>query len=145
VRGLILSGAPFYPSTLGHISLEWAAPVFQLVQETIWILSWAREPYVHWREVLGSWSWLYPWSQNSVSLRLSVLYPVCLFLGFSAIAVILSAYLNMKKRIVIIRWEWWIFIPIVMGLLFWFFTAPDPRFAHALFFLTSIGSIALFL
>ncbi|MCK7574521.1 MAG: hypothetical protein MZV65_00355 [Chromatiales bacterium] len=36
-------------------------------------------------------------------------------------------------------------LPSIIGLIFWFFTAPDQRFANAIFFLAMIGSMLLFL
>lgn len=41
--------------------------------------------------------------------------------------------------------EWAILLPSIIGLIYWFFTAPDPRFANAIFFLAMISSMLLFL
>jgi hypothetical protein len=44
-RGYILSGVPFYPLTLFHLSADWAVPLDKVREEAEWIYSWARAPH----------------------------------------------------------------------------------------------------
>ena len=142
LRGVVLSGAPLYPSTFGYIPLKWAVPKLQIIDEANWIYSWARQPNVHWSTVLGSWKWLKPWILTIIDHGKSdVLYPVAV----SIFICILTPTCIILKKAKPLHWlEWAILFPPLLALVYWFFSAPDPRFANALFFLASGASILLF-
>ena len=144
-RGYILSGAPLYPSTIGYISLDWSVPIDKVINEANCVFSWARQPRNHWSKVLGSWDWLEPWFSNiskSNSKRCFVLYPFFIAIVTYAMTFLIRYFKKCRG----IRYnESAVLIPLISGLIYWFFTAPDPRFAHALFYLFSISSILLFL
>ena len=73
------------------------------------------------------------------------MYPLVLTVVFCTIALVGLWWSFFKKR----AWprciEWVILLPVVIGLIYWFFTAPDPRFSHALFWCFSLTSVLLFL
>ncbi len=146
VRGFILSGYPLYPSTIGHVSVDWAVPSEKVLEEANWIYSWARQPNTHWSNVLDSWEWFGPWSSRILSRNLlRVVYPSVLAVVFCLIAGI-CYWLSLVKKTTGLRYlDWLILPPVVIGLIYWFFTAPDPRFANALFWCLSLGSALLFL
>jgi hypothetical protein len=145
VRGFILSGCPLYPSTIGHVSVDWAVPIAKVVEEANAVYGYARQPNAHWRNALGGWEWFGPWRSRINGNIVGVVYPLVLTGVFCIIAVI-SGWLSFsKKRGGLGYLEWVILSPVVIGLLFWFFTAPDPRFAHALFWCLSLSAAALFL
>lgn len=54
LRGVIYSGAPLYPSTIGYIHADWSVPFEQVIDEKNWVYSWARQPDTHWNIVLGN-------------------------------------------------------------------------------------------
>lgn len=144
LRGFILSGAPLYPSTIGYISIDWAVPINEVINMANWVFSWARQPRTHWSNVLGSWNWFEPWISNilkSNSERWFVLYP----LFFSIVVFTITLVIRYLKKLRAPQYvELAVLIPLIVGLVYWFFTAPNPRFAHALFYLLSISSILLF-
>lgn len=144
LRGYILSGAPFYPSTIGYIPLKWAVPIDRVADEANWIYSWARSPGVNWENVLGNWNWLYPWFIRTSNEWTSVVYPVVLTVVFCVIAVAIGL-MGKKRERRPHSVDWAIFLPPLVSLVYWFFTAPDPRFAGAAFFLMSLCSILIFL
>jgi hypothetical protein len=140
VYGLLLSGAPLYPSTVGYLPLEWAIPKEQAIEEGRWIYSWARHPELHWSIVLGSWNWFLPWLCRLFIINWIVL-PAILSLLLCAIALAFS----IARRANGIRpSEWSILLPSTLAIIYWFFVAPDLRFAHALFFISSMSATALF-
>jgi len=145
VRGFILSGCPLYPSTLGCAPVDWAVPNQMVENSANWVYSWARQPRTHWRNVLGSWEWLGPWSSRMSREIEVVMYPLFLTVVFCAIAFVGLWWSSFKQR----AWprciEWLILAPVVIGLIYWFFTAPDPRFSHALFWCLSVSSALVFL
>ena len=141
-RGFLLSGAPLYPSTIGYIPMEWAVPRAAIVEMAYWVYSWARSPGEHWSTVLGNWAWITPWMQNAAEDLIGVMVP----LGQSALFGIAGAVAALgSKRSLVRRLEWAILAPPLIGLAYWFLSAPNIRFAHALFFLLSLASCLLFL
>ena len=144
-RGFILSGAPLYPSTIGYVPVDWAVPAGKVVNEANWIYSWARQPGIHWSKVLGSWEWFGPWRLRLGSYPVEVIYPLAVSAAFCIIALIIGRLSFSKSGRRPRYWEWSILLPSAIGLVYWFFTAPDPRFAHALFWLLTLGSALLLL
>jgi hypothetical protein len=133
-RGMITSGYPFYPATLGRLAVDWAVPEQAAIDEANWIFSWARLPHQHWSDVLGSWDWLLPWAVSNARniVGLSVPVPAACFL--------FALYLWLRARthsdnvrpapaLMLLT------VPVLLGLAFWFFTAPSPRFAQAVIWL----------
>lgn len=128
LTGFILSGYLFYPSTFtGGLYSEWAIPVANVVKELEWIFSWARDPSLLPQEVLGNWNWLSPWVSNlsaKVWLPLGLGTLVILISFFSCKFKINNYHANRKLFI--------LYLPLLLSLIFWFFTAPDPRFIGAI-------------
>jgi hypothetical protein len=127
-RGYITSGYPFFPAAIGRLGFDWAAPLELAAKEQNWIMSWARAPYnLQWQEVLGGWSWLGSWLQQLPT------YPIVLkATALTIIGLIFSGWLLRRgySRSRLIQWTL-LFSPIVLSLLFWFFSAPSPRFGQA--------------
>lgn len=142
-QGVMLSGVPLYPSTAGHLPVDWAVPVERIVKEAEWVYSWARTSGAHPRDVLGNWAWLRPWLLRVATGNLiDVTFPLLLALFFGASALLAGSFWKVKRGYLL---QWAYLMPAVMALVFWFFTAPDPRFANAAFFLLSIASALVFL
>ncbi len=139
VRGIVLSGAPLYPSTIGYIQTEWSVPVDKVIDEANKVYYWARQPNTHWSNVIGRWDWIVPWMER-VQRRetIRVVYPVGAFLALSLLGIVTGTVLK-PREIKKLSLYWLLFLPLFAGLAFWFFTAPDPRFANALFLLMPIA------
>ena len=138
LRGILLSGCPAYPSTFGCINASWSVPIEAIQNQANWIYSWARVPREVPEKVLSSWDWLKPWF-NSVILtnKLSIIYPLIIScLGF---IIILGMYLRELLSKTMNKILFLIPIPILTGLIFWFFSAPDPRFVQSLILLLPIA------
>jgi hypothetical protein len=135
IRGIILSGYPAYPVPYFALPVDWALPAAEARAAAQWIAAWARAPGLPYEEVLGSWAWFPAWSQ-----RLAANSQVMLTLELAAIAasVIMLARVSATARPTTKAGAIspsLLLLPIVIGLGFWFFTAPDPRFALWLFWL----------
>lgn len=145
LSGFLLSGAPLFPSTIGYIPVVWAVPKERIIDAANWIYSWAREPEVYYTQVLGNWNWLKPWLWiifHQSTTKLEIVYPLVL----SVLLFLITGFIllfNIRKSIQIL--EWAILIPVILTLIYWFFTAPDPRFANASFFLLALSMLLLFL
>ena len=143
LRGVILSGAPFYPSTIGYMPVEWAVPIEKIVVEANLIYGWARLPGIQWIDTLNSWMWLRPWFLRVYNDNMiGVVYPLILTVLFCIITIVIGCFKKVRRPHYL---EWSFLLPSLIGLIYWFFTAPDPRFANAIFFLALICSMLLFL
>ncbi len=145
LRGFILSGVPLYPSSVGYglIPVDWAIPKESIINEANWVYSWARKSHTHWSNVLGNWNWFQPWFDNIVKHRfIDVLYPLILAILFFSIVFLLTIFKKIKKPNIV---EALLVVPAIVSLVFWFFTAPTPRFANAIIFLLFLASFLFFL
>jgi hypothetical protein len=127
-RGYLTSGYPLFPAEIGRLSFDWTAPHELVATERNWVLSWARAPFdLHWQQVLNNWSWIGPWVQQLPT------YPIVLkaagMVGIGLLAAVWVLRLGYSPTH-LARWTL-IFLPILLSLLFWFFSAPSPRFAQA--------------
>jgi hypothetical protein len=139
-RGYVWSGAPLYPSTLGYVAFDWAVPRAEVAQMATLIRGWARQPNPHWRMALDNWTWIGAWIERLRLYHVDVIVP--LRAGAFFLAAAGALLLRRKPRR---PREWMLVVPVLCGLLFWFFTAPDPRFAHALFFCLAASAALLLL
>lgn len=137
-RTIILSGYPVYPTTFGALSVEWRVSPAQALDDTNYVQSWARYPVAgsHWSEVLGNWEWLISWQANfwrTRGIRLSVLVAS---IAWGMVALIALVRRQVPPTVMItLLW----LLPSLVSLIFWFFSAPDPRFALAYFWLVVAG------
>lgn len=145
LQSVVLSGAPLYPSTIGYLPVEWSVPLESIENEAKAIYSWGRQPFTHYNKVLGNWDWFGPWLVRLSRDMVNVVYPLATAIFFFSITLILSVTNHLRNGSRPQYMEWTILLPAVIGLIYWFFTAPDPRFANALFFIISLGPVLLFL
>lgn len=145
VRGYILSGYPLYPSTLGAITFEWSVPLETTQNMANTIYSWAREPGVPASKVFENWDWLGPWFARMILKVEDVMYPTISAILAMAVFAASFIYARSHNRPLPRLFELVLLAPPALGLVFWFFTAPDPRFAHGLFWLLSISSVVVLL
>lgn len=138
-RGFILSGCPIYPTTVLCLDLPWAVPLEQAHVEAAWIYSWARQPWVHYEEVLGNWAWLEPWFIRTLNdEQVNVVVPA--ILAVIGLVVGVGTWLRQPRAAMREVWRWWAYLlsPLMVGLIAWFLTAPSPRFAQGFFWLLPI-------
>lgn len=133
-RGVILSGYPAYPSTLGAFPVPWRVPTALALSEANWVRSWSRQRDLHWSVVLGNWAWLRPWLATVPS---PVLRPLNLALvgGLLGAATLGGSRLPWRQISLATLW----LLPALVALVFWFFSAPDYRFAGAVFWVLGLG------
>lgn len=133
-RGYLLSGFPLFPGIIfGAADLPWSMPVEFVKFEADLIKSWARMPGVldpSW--ALASWGWVPVWIKTMsfwnaffLGLALTLMLTACLLLFVDKIRR-LTGSLSL------------LYLPLIATVIFWFTTAPDPRFLGAILVL-SIG------
>lgn len=125
-RGIVLSGYPAYPSTIGGLPVDWRVPVEDVQEMYRAIVGWARKPAPGFRAVDTGWEWLGEWSQRAgqrTDVRIFLL----------TVTAALLCWIVLYWR----RGRWWTestlywvapLVPTLVGMVFWFLTAPDLRF-----------------
>lgn len=139
-RGILLSGYPLYPSTLGAVPVSWRVPASSAESEARWIYSWARLPQHSPDEVLGSWAWLEPWLERQ--REISTVYLPAL-LAVAAILLVIFRFVSDRKALARPGLAWMFLIPLTAALVAWFLSAPNARFAVSLLYGTAIGGFLL--
>lgn len=142
IHGVILSGYIAFPMAVGGIPVDWKASASATENQMVWIESWARLPSVDYRQVLGNWDWLLPWSH-----RMASEYPfdVILPLVLTGSGFLWMLIRRIRKDAAVSSGYWLFLVPPAVGLVVWFFAAPAPRFAGACFWIPAIGTMAVFL
>ncbi|MCI0606224.1 hypothetical protein L0156_24825 [bacterium] len=129
-RGVALSGCLAFPvAQTCSEKLSWSIPRWMAKNEWIWDRATARTLIV---PVVSGWDWLSPWF---VLLVRSIDFVLPMIL-------ILAAVLLFLKRDFASQGLWFS-LPLLIALLFWFFTAPDLRFAAGYFWSLSILMLSL--
>lgn len=136
-RGLFLSGCPAYPATFGCLSnLKWAVPMESARHLAEVIQGWARLPGPRFSEALSNGSWFFEWLTRNILLEVEL---VALF-SLGICLLIIGAARNGGG--VVIKKAFLIPASVtILGVVFWFLSAPDPRFAYG--FLFSLGLLLL--
>ncbi len=123
LHGIITSGVPFYPSSLGTgLGLDWQVLPEKIRNELNWVYSWARNPHQDPALVLGNWRWLKSWIIH--------LLPIAAWVYFGLSALFIGLYFFTKTgqtKLLTSRLQA-LYVPLGLSILFWFFTAPDWRF-----------------
>jgi hypothetical protein len=139
-RGIILSGFPFYPSAVIRFRTDWAMPRRVADAERRWIASWAREPYEKPVNVLGNNAWLTPWVERNVKDPENILLLVFVTGGLVVAVLSLVIPTNREHRIV----TGLLMCQSLLASVFWFETAPDPRFGYASLLLVYVSGFYAF-
>lgn len=134
IRGYWLSGYPAYPSSLlGLSDAVWSVPTWERELESAIIRGWARSPNTDWENALSGWHWLGSWFQ----VYRSELVPIAVFYAAALIGTTL-----VKRRLNTPLFEQSFSLGLLwasfFALVFWFFTAPAPRFALPYFYLPGL-------
>jgi len=119
--------------------VEWRIPRSYAAATTETIQVWARQPGSQDPKVLSDWGWLAPWAY-----RLSIfdaVIPLLLTLTGCFITLLYRVKKNRESRASGVQWLF--LLPSVVSLVFWFVTAPDPRYAGAPFWVLGAGAITL--
>jgi hypothetical protein len=126
-RSYLLSGAPFFPSPIGGIwSLSWAVPYGVASHESQLIYAWAKQAGVQSiSDIPKGFEWVSAWI---VTVPKTMTY----LLLTSTVLLIFSAILRRRPENIHKNKLHFIIVPIVVAFVFWFLTAPDPRFLGAM-------------
>ncbi|MGB7339449.1 MAG: hypothetical protein WBC91_11205 [Phototrophicaceae bacterium] len=129
IRNVIVSGYLLYPVVQTGIEFDWTIEPVQVISEANWVRSWARQPNTPREEVLGNWNWLRAWYALHIQ---SGSFNLTLLLVASSTILIAARYKQIRQHITSGKFEsayFLVLLALIFSLIYWFFTAPDPRFA----------------
>ncbi|MCP4134503.1 MAG: hypothetical protein GY754_26250 [bacterium] len=137
IRNIVLSGYIAFPSDLGSFELDWKIPHEQVVHVKDVIKARARHyPGFH-PEVLENWTWFLPWVKRHIK-QFIILFPIVLLIMGSFL--IFYQLKSMKRNFYLYA----IFLfPGIASIVFWFCTAPNPRFVTGSFWYLGAGALTL--
>ena len=143
-RDLLLSGHVGYPLPWLTLPLPWRVPLPAVRAEMIEIRGLACDP----REVfkpwpVRGWGWIPRWASYMNTFQKFDLF---LPLGMVALAMAMALWQRRRGIAPVGSRSMWLFLALpIPALLFWFFTAPHPRFAGGLFWILAAGANAFIL
>jgi hypothetical protein len=125
IRGVIISGRPLFPSGLLALNVEWLTPEAVTKPIMAWVTQYARDLEIPPQRLVLDGPWLKTWLLGLWRPDpIRGVYPI-LLAGTFGLAVIVAAAMNGVRKPG--RFAW-IFCGPVAALMFWFVTAPSPRF-----------------
>ncbi|AMD91227.1 LIC_10190 family membrane protein [Desulfovibrio fairfieldensis] len=129
VRNSLVAGWPFFPVAFFQLPVDWAIPVDAVhgVSRAVW--GWARLPGPDYPLALekGLSFWLGPWLERHLADKFFWLTTLCpLILGG---VFWLSAFRKPGRKAA----KWFFFAWSLLNLVYWFCSAPDPRFGLEFF------------
>ena len=127
-RGVILSGYPLFPSTAMAMPVPWRMPTKGIVEFQQEIVRWARDPDPgsDRKELLKTWKWLPRWSERLAAMSTHFAWPGQVGLAGSAVLAAFALWIPSLRRNA--RNLFVLIFPLAFYAVFWFVTAPDPRY-----------------
>lgn len=136
LRSIFLTGYLIYPVVYTGIKVPWKLTEEAVKNEYSSIVGWARMPGAHYSKAAmsGISYWLKTYLMEKGHIFLT-------YFRFFVVAVALWGYFadKTKEKIKILLL---LYIPIIAGFIFWWCSAPDPRFAHFLLFFSVLYPVA---
>jgi len=138
-RNIILTGYAAYPFSAISFGVEWRVTPESVTNINGWIQSWARNPNALPAQVLANSDWFYPWiNYITAHQRFDVVFPLLLFLGGTVVSSLCVVFKTLPGARCVM-----FLMPGFAALIFWFLSAPDPRYAGATFWYLGAGSVSL--
>jgi hypothetical protein len=124
-RGVLLSGYPLFPSRALAVPVAWqvrASEVDRCREDTIF---WARIPWGD-RVVALHGSWIKPWIQRISAMDLQFNWPIGIgVIGVGGLSLLSWLEVRLRRAIYFLML---LCAPLFLDAVFWFFTAPEPRY-----------------
>lgn len=129
IRGIIISGNPFFPISIKNSFFPWSISIAKTQAEANSVTAWARSPGPHYLDSLNSLSWIHDWiirfwNNQSLFIILTLISIISFFLIYF--------FTGARNNDEFKKLDYFIylypFLFIIVGLVFWFISAPEPRF-----------------
>lgn len=134
IRGVWLSGYPFFPATFGAMNPDWAVPAETVQHLSNVVRAYGREPGAAW-ESLQNGAWFRPWCSRAwQDHKLLIVLP----LAGTFIALVMARFTRPARDTTPPLF----LVPPAISAGFWFALSPEPRFAGSVFLILWAGSVA---
>ena len=143
-RDLVLSGYVGYPLPWFTLPLRWRIPLPAVLEEKDVIYGFARDPCESLKSIwpLQSWSWFPDWATYVATYQK---FDILLPLGLVGVALVVALW-QRRRGVAPAARPMGLFMVFPIGaLVFWFVTAPHPRFAGGAFWILAAGANAFIL
>ena len=125
VRGVILSGYPFFPATVFGFPFDGRVPLPVAKWYVIAVKSWGRMPGIPVADI-HSLAWLSSWLNHAIRNRAA--FQVPLGISLAGLAAGLVGLIRSRSRP---HYPWlWLLLPALAGTVFWLLASPDLRFGQ---------------
>jgi hypothetical protein len=138
VRGYIVSGYPLFPSNVLGAPVVWRVPEETVSHFYDIITYWGRQPYYELEKVKDTFAWVPEWWQRKWKMQDQFVRPLTLCGAWALLLGVLAWRLK-ELRPSLVRLSL-ITLPVLVSLLTWFFTAPDPRYLGSMTWLLPLAA-----
>lgn len=140
-RGVVTSGYVAYPQSIGRFDVDWAIPADRVEDRQRTLATNTRLRGGDPDAVLSSWDWLGPWLRDFAGN----IFPTSMPTVVSVIALALYFYGIWKNRPErqAPHLSWWALLPMMIMLVFWFFTVPEDKYVRYVFWSFAALSITM--
>jgi hypothetical protein len=137
LRGIVVSGYPFFPSSTLGGPFAWRIPdsaVSHFYNITVY---WARQPYYDLEKVRTGFAWVPEWFQRNWQLKDQFEKPLILCSVWTLLLALLAwKWKDLRKNVIRLSL---MILPVLVSLLIWFFTAPEPRYLGSITWLLPLA------
>lgn len=127
LRSIIVSGYALFPLAATRMPVSWAMPVEKVQDTADWIASWARTSTAPPEVVLNNPNWISDYWLWHTTHGLNILA----YFGPALMTVIVLGLLSHRRK----PMHWDLLAVLLLAVVYWFFSAPDIRFAGLILWL----------
>ena len=140
-RGVVTSGYVAYPQSIGRFDVDWAIPAEQIEDRQRTLATNTRLRGGDPDAVLASWEWLGPWLRDFGRN----IFPISMPTLVSAIALAMYFYgvRKLQPEGLTPHLSWRTLLPMMIMLVFWFFTVPEDKYVRYVFWSFAALSITM--
>lgn len=171
IRSYIQTGYPLYPSSFGRINFEWTVPseITENTEKSVYVFARLHDYDVD-SPKLQNWNWVNEWIRRNIfdknqylkedflknlfSILILIFQPMAMFnwgMGsltlsvLGTLLIILWTIKTIKQKDLFRKSDniFYLILVCVASILFWFFMAPDIRFANGIFIIFFVSSLLL--
>lgn len=145
LRGVFLSGYPFYPLTLLPAPVDWRVSAAQADADRIFIKTWSQLRPTYDLAEAAQGGWLHNWAKSTVLTdKYSIVLPLSLifFLGILYLLSTASARKNAQEADT--RGLRWLAFSSLGAVCVWFWQAPAGRFGFAYFWIAAACLLTIY-
>ncbi len=129
-RGIVISGYPLFPMPGLSVPVSWRLPEHSVSAMHAWVKQWAWQETIRPELAFMGWEWVVPWLKSFARWDpFKFVYPSLISCGLAGIA--LLALLRHRCRAWPRNYTLFV-IPLGVGLVAWFLTAPSSRWSNAM-------------